>query len=95
MEPTEECFSKHLLNSASRCDETQEAITFVCVQSLTCGPQPLENILVVCQAIQDTVALGNIPIAISKHVASVQSFRLAASVDESTNQRTVTEWLEF
>jgi hypothetical protein len=41
------------------------------------------------------VALGNIPIAISEHIASVQSFRLTASVNKSTNQRAVTEWLEF
>lgn len=37
----------------------------------------------------------NLPIAVSKYITSIKSFRLAASIDKSTNQGSTAERFEF
>lgn len=39
--------------------------------------------------------IRNLPIAVSKYITSVEPFRLATSIDKSTDQRSTAEWFEF
>lgn len=39
--------------------------------------------------------IRNLPIAVSKYVTSIEPFRLATSIDKSTDQGSAAEWFEF
>lgn len=48
-----------------------------------------------CSLLFKAEIIRNLPIAVSKHITSIESFRLATSIDKSTNQGSTAEWFEF